>query len=194
MGTGTQKFALRPIGPVDLDLRAQMGNRIYGCDDCLAACPWNKFAQTAQDMRFHAREDLTAPKLAELAMLKDAEFRQKFSGSPIKRIGRDRFVRNVLYQIFHRISHIEYRYGISFIPQRRNEYRDDCKFVFQEFLRKEDLNPTTFVLINPELQEGEITGYTFHQLISTQRNENTDLFHTLGLLNTNVVDLVYRIE
>ena len=86
-------------GPVNLDLRAQMGNRIYGCDDCLAACPWNKFAQTAQDMRFHAREDLTAPKLAELAMLKDAEFRQKFSGSPIKRIGRDRFIRNVLYAI-----------------------------------------------------------------------------------------------
>ncbi|SMO94184.1 tRNA epoxyqueuosine(34) reductase QueG [Ruegeria faecimaris] len=86
-------------GPVDEDLRAKLGNRIYGCDDCLAACPWNKFAVTASDMRYAAREDLKAPRLAELAGLDDPEFRTKFSGSPIKRIGRDRFVRNVLYAI-----------------------------------------------------------------------------------------------
>ena len=86
-------------GPVDEELRALMGNRIYGCDDCLAACPWNKFAVTANEARYHAREDLRAPKLAELAVLDDAGFREKFSGSPIKRIGRDRFVRNVLYAI-----------------------------------------------------------------------------------------------
>ncbi|VAV91442.1 Epoxyqueuosine reductase [hydrothermal vent metagenome] len=86
-------------GPVDEELRAKMGNRIYGCDDCLAACPWNKFAVAARELRYHARSDLRAPKLADLAGLDDAEFRAKFSGSPVKRIGRDRFVRNVLYAI-----------------------------------------------------------------------------------------------
>ncbi|MEZ5714528.1 MAG: tRNA epoxyqueuosine(34) reductase QueG [Paracoccaceae bacterium] len=86
-------------GPVDLDLRALMGNRIYGCDDCLAACPWNKFAVAAREVRYHARPDLIAPPLAELAVLDDAAFRARFSGSPIKRIGRGRFVRNVLYAI-----------------------------------------------------------------------------------------------
>lgn len=86
-------------GPVDAELRGRLGNRIYGCDDCLAACPWNKFAIAAQELRYAGREDLNAPKLAELAGLDDAAFRAKFSGSPIKRIGRDRFVRNVLYAI-----------------------------------------------------------------------------------------------
>ena len=84
-------------GPVDLDLRALMGNRIYGCDDCLAACPWNKFAQSARDIGYAAR--IGAPDLAELATLDDAAFRARFAGSPIKRIGRDRFIRNVLYAI-----------------------------------------------------------------------------------------------
>ena len=86
-------------GPVAPELRALMGNRIYGCDDCLAVCPWNKFAQEAREVRYHARSDLVAPPLAELAELDDAAFRAKFSGSPIKRIGRDRFLRNVLYAI-----------------------------------------------------------------------------------------------
>ena len=86
-------------GPVDEALRPKLGNRIYGCDDCLAVCPWNKFAATARDHRYAARDDLRAPPLAELARLDDAAFREKFSGSPIKRIGRDRFVRNVLYAI-----------------------------------------------------------------------------------------------
>ncbi len=86
-------------GPVDEELRSKMGNRIYGCDDCLAVCPWNKFAAEAREARYHARDDLKAPDLAELATLDDAGFRARFSGSPIKRIGRDRFVRNVLYAI-----------------------------------------------------------------------------------------------
>ena len=86
-------------GPIDEELRALMGNRIYGCDDCLAACPWNKFAEAASELRYRARDDLMAPPLAELAGLDDAAFRQKFSGSPIKRIGRGRFTRNVLYAI-----------------------------------------------------------------------------------------------
>jgi len=86
-------------GPVDPELRSLMGNRIYGCDDCLAVCPWNKFAQEARELRYHARPDLLAPPLAELAQLDDAAFRAKFSGSPIKRIGWNRFLRNVLYAI-----------------------------------------------------------------------------------------------
>ena len=86
-------------GPVDPDLRPLLGNRIYGCDDCLAACPWNKFAVEAREIRYRARHDLIAPDLIELAGLDDAAFRAKFSGSPIKRIGRNRFVRNVLYAI-----------------------------------------------------------------------------------------------
>jgi epoxyqueuosine reductase len=86
-------------GPVDEGLRARLGNRIYGCDDCLAVCPWNKFAARAAEAKYHARPDLLAPDLAELAALDDAGFRARFSGSPIKRIGRDRFVRNVCYAI-----------------------------------------------------------------------------------------------
>ena len=86
-------------GPVPLDLREKMGNRIYGCDDCLAVCPWNKFAQDARDAGYWARVELVAPRLDDLAQLTDATFREVFSGSPIKRIGRDRFVRNVLYAI-----------------------------------------------------------------------------------------------
>lgn len=73
-----------------------MGNRIYGCDDCLAVCPWNKFAARTREIAFHPRAELTAPRLADLAGLDDGDFRSVFSRSPIKRIGRDRFVRNVL--------------------------------------------------------------------------------------------------
>jgi epoxyqueuosine reductase len=73
-----------------------MGNRIYGCDDCLAVCPWNKFARSAAEAKFFARNDLRAPRLGDLLALDDAAFRALFSGSPVKRIGRDRFVRNVL--------------------------------------------------------------------------------------------------
>ncbi|WP_342071831.1 tRNA epoxyqueuosine(34) reductase QueG [Yoonia algicola] len=86
-------------GPVDADLRPLLGNRIYGCDDCLGICPWNKFAHEGRDAKLAARDDLIAPPLAELAGLDDAAFRALFSGSPIKRIGRDRFVRNVAYAI-----------------------------------------------------------------------------------------------
>ncbi|ABD24665.1 4Fe-4S ferredoxin, iron-sulfur binding protein [Novosphingobium aromaticivorans DSM 12444] len=85
-------------GPVPEEFRKALGNRIYGCDDCLAACPWNSFATTAQANRaFLPRAELAAPRLAELLALDDATFRQVFSGSPIKRIGRDRMVRNCLY-------------------------------------------------------------------------------------------------
>ena len=86
-------------GPIPHAFRRAMGNRIYGCDDCLAVCPWNKFAAVTREAKLAARGDLVDPPLAELAMLDDAGFRQRFSGSPIKRIGRNRFVRNVLIAI-----------------------------------------------------------------------------------------------
>jgi epoxyqueuosine reductase len=83
-------------GPIDPDIRSMIGNRIYGCDDCLAACPWNKFAAAASEMKLRAREDLKEPPLSFLLTLDDPTFRTFFSGSPVKRIGRDRFVRNCL--------------------------------------------------------------------------------------------------
>ncbi|WP_110752219.1 tRNA epoxyqueuosine(34) reductase QueG [Phyllobacterium leguminum] len=83
-------------GPIPHEFRKAIGNRIYGCDDCLAVCPWNKFAQLASEMKLKARDDLKAPRLADLLALDDAAFRAFFSGSPVKRIGRDRFLRNVL--------------------------------------------------------------------------------------------------
>jgi epoxyqueuosine reductase len=86
-------------GPIPLDLRAKMGNRIYGCDDCLAVCPWNKFARPTGDAKLQARADLAAPALADLAALDDAGFRARFAASPIKRIGRGRFVRNVMMAV-----------------------------------------------------------------------------------------------
>ena len=83
-------------GHIARQFREAMGNRIYGCDDCLAVCPWNKFAQTAHEAKLIAREELIAPPLADLLKLDDTSFRALFSGSPVKRTGRDRFIRNAL--------------------------------------------------------------------------------------------------
>jgi epoxyqueuosine reductase len=86
-------------GPIARELRSAIGNRIFGCDDCLAVCPWNKFAQAGRESKLAAREELTVPRLADLARLDDAAFRKMFSKSPVKRTGRNRFVRNVLIAI-----------------------------------------------------------------------------------------------
>jgi epoxyqueuosine reductase len=86
-------------GPIPVEFRAKLGDRIYGCDDCLAVCPWNKFAAAARDQKLAARADLKAPGLAELSRLDDAGFRERFRKNPVKRIGRDRFIRNVAYAI-----------------------------------------------------------------------------------------------
>ncbi len=83
-------------GPIAHEFRPMIGNRIYGCDDCLAACPWNKFAASASEMKLQARDDLKEPSIGFLLELDDAAFRTFFSGSPVKRIGRNRFIRNVL--------------------------------------------------------------------------------------------------
>ncbi len=92
-------LTIEHAGPIPHELRPAIGNRIYGCDDCLAVCPWNRFAQATHHAKLRARPELEAPELARLAALDDAGFRAMFSGSPIKRIGRDRFVRNVLIAI-----------------------------------------------------------------------------------------------
>ncbi len=92
-------LTIEHAGPIPREFRAAMGNRIYGCDDCLAACPWNKFASSASEAALFARAELKTPGLDELAALDDAAFREIFSGSPIKRSGRDRFVRNVCVAI-----------------------------------------------------------------------------------------------
>jgi epoxyqueuosine reductase len=86
-------------GPIPHEFRKAIGNRIYGCDDCLAVCPWNKFAQEGREAKLAARDELRAPSLADLAELDAAAFRARFAKSPVKRIGRDRFIRNVLIAI-----------------------------------------------------------------------------------------------
>ena len=86
-------------GPIPREFRAAIGNRIYGCDDCLAVCPWNKFASSAREAKLVARDDLASPPLAELAALDEAAFRKRFAGGPIKRIGHARFLRNVMIAI-----------------------------------------------------------------------------------------------
>jgi len=91
-------LTIEHAGPVPEEFRHALGNRIYGCDDCLAVCPWNKFAASAHaNLAFAPRAELAAPELADLLALDDTGFRQVFAGSPIKRIGRNRFVRNCLY-------------------------------------------------------------------------------------------------
>ena len=92
-------LTIEHAGPIAEEFRTALGNRIYGCDDCLAVCPWNKFAQVSRETKLAAREALVSPSLAALSGLDDAAFRALFAKSPIKRIGRDRFVRNVLYAI-----------------------------------------------------------------------------------------------
>jgi epoxyqueuosine reductase len=92
-------LTIEHAGPIPVELRPLIGNRIYGCDDCLAVCPWNRFASSTDHAKLRARDELIAPRLAELATLDEAGFRRLFGGSPVKRIGRDRFVRNVLIAI-----------------------------------------------------------------------------------------------
>lgn len=92
-------LTIEHAGPIPAAFRPAVGNRVFGCDDCLAVCPWNKFARSAADTRLAARADLAAPPLADLAALDDAAFRSLFAGTPVKRTGRDRFLRNVLIAI-----------------------------------------------------------------------------------------------
>jgi epoxyqueuosine reductase len=92
-------LTIEHAGPIPAEFRPAIGNRVFGCDDCLAVCPWNKFARTAAETRLATRTDLAAPALADLASLDDAAFRQFFAGTPVKRTGRDRFLRNVMIAV-----------------------------------------------------------------------------------------------
>ncbi len=109
-------------GPIPRELRAPIGNRIYGCDDCLAVCPWNKFAQAGREAKLAARETLQAPPLADLVTLDDAQFRSLFRKSPVKRTGRDRFVRNVLIAIGNSND-------ASLVPQAQARLADNSALV-----------------------------------------------------------------
>ncbi|WP_310622188.1 tRNA epoxyqueuosine(34) reductase QueG [Flexibacterium corallicola] len=109
-------------GPIPDEFRKPMGNRIYGCDDCLAACPWNKFAQLASEAKLVAREDLKEPPLSQLLQLDDPSFRKFFSGSPVKRVGRNRFIRNVLVAAGNSED-------ASLLPQITNLLEDDDEVV-----------------------------------------------------------------
>jgi epoxyqueuosine reductase len=115
-------LTIEHAGPIPEQYRAAMGNRIYGCDDCLAVCPWNKFAQAGHETRLAARESLKAPALADLAALDDAAFRTLFAKSAVKRIGRNRFVRNVLYAIGNSGD-------AALIPAAQARLADDCEVV-----------------------------------------------------------------
>lgn len=109
-------------GPIPREFRKPLGNRIYGCDDCLAVCPWNKFAETAKEVAYHARIELRRPELKDLLTLDDASFRQVFSGSPIKRTGRNRFLRNVLIAAGNSADQ-------SLLPLVRRLLQDDAAIV-----------------------------------------------------------------
>jgi len=137
-------------GPIPLEFRAAMGNRIYGCDDCLAVCPWNKYARATEELAFMPRAELTAPRLLELAGLDDAGFRALFKGSPIKRIGRDRFIRNVLIALGNSGDE-------TVVPRVEALIRDSSPLVRGAAAwALSRLSPDRFAALQPEALAGEI--------------------------------------
>ena len=121
-------------GPVKPELRSAIGNYIYGCDDCLAVCPWNKFAKASSEIQYEARGDLISPNLNDLVSLTDEEFRTKFSGSPIKRIGRNRFVRNVLYAIGNSRNTSSIQYIIELVSDEDYGVADAAKWALKKLM------------------------------------------------------------
>jgi epoxyqueuosine reductase len=126
-------------GPIPRGLRPLMGNRIYGCDDCLAVCPWNKFAVQGREAKLAARDALRAPKLAELARLDDAQFRALFTRSPVKRTGRDRFVRNVLIAIGNSGDHTLAEAAIGLLDDASPLVRGAAVWALSRLLPREEL-------------------------------------------------------
>jgi epoxyqueuosine reductase len=127
-------------GPIPVQYRKAMGNRIYGCDDCLAVCPWNKFASAAKETAFHAREELRSPPLEKLAALDDVTFRALFSGSPIKRTGRDRFVRNVLIAIGNSGNRALYEAAIQLLSDENPVVRGAAVWAVGQLAGETDRN------------------------------------------------------
>ena len=119
-------------GSIPKNLRSKIGNRIYGCDDCLAICPWNKFAKKATEIRYYSKSNLNLQPLEQLVALSDQQFREKFSGSPIKRIGRNRFVRNVLYAIGNSGYIKSYDKLIALLKDQDHGVRDAAHWALKE--------------------------------------------------------------
>lgn len=127
-------------GPIPVAFRSLMGNRIYGCDDCLAVCPWNKFAKRSAEMRLSARPDLTAPSLAELSSLDEAGFGAMFRKSPIKRIGRNRFLRNVMIAIGNSGEAALIRKAMIALDDSSNLVRGAAVWALSRLLSKEEFS------------------------------------------------------
>jgi epoxyqueuosine reductase len=140
-------------GPIPRELRAAIGNRIYGCDDCLAVCPWNKFAQMGRDAKFAAREALLAPKLKELAGLDDAAFRAMFAKTAVKRAGRDRFVRNVLIAIGNSGDATLAREAERLLDDASPLVRGAAVWALGRLLPREKLNEMKRPDIDPQVQD-----------------------------------------
>ncbi len=119
-------------GEIPVEFRKAIGNRIYGCDDCLAICPWNKFASQSHEMKLQARADLIAPALSELLQLDDADFRKLFSGSPVKRIGRDSFIRNVLIAASNSADRTMKPFIMPLLGDTAEVVRNTAKWALQE--------------------------------------------------------------
>ncbi len=140
-------------GPIPHEFRKAIGNRIYGCDDCLAVCPWNKFAQEGREAKLAAREDLRAPSLAELARLDDAAFRARFTKSPVKRIGRDRFVRNVLIAIGNSGDGLLAREAKRLLTDISPLVRGAAVWALSQLLRREEFSALGARAMSAELDE-----------------------------------------
>tara|TARA_B100001057_G_scaffold95011_1_gene91437 strand:+ start:1293 stop:2345 length:1053 start_codon:yes stop_codon:yes gene_type:complete len=123
-------------GPVDIKFRKKLGNRIYGCDDCLAVCPWNKFAKKSLELNYFSKKQMNLNKLEMLSKLDDSNFRNLFSGSPIKRIGRDRFIRNVLYAIGNSNDKSLFNCAYDLTNDHSFQVRDAAVWAINELIEK----------------------------------------------------------
>ncbi|MEH2472884.1 epoxyqueuosine reductase [Nitrobacteraceae bacterium AZCC 2161] len=140
-------------GPIPHEFRKSIGNRIYGCDDCLAACPWNKFAQEGREIKLAARDELRAPSLAELAGLDDAAFRALFTKSPVKRIGRDRFIRNVLIAIGNSNDASLVSKAERLLSDESTVVRGAAVWALSQLMERDDFQSSAISAMNAEADE-----------------------------------------
>ena len=123
-------------GPIDDELRSKLGNRIFGCDDCLAVCPWNKFAKQSFELKYFINKGINLKNLGILSTLNDKNFRNFFSGTPVKRIGRDRFIRNVLYAIGNSNDISLFKFAKKLINDESYQVREAAFWAMKELLKK----------------------------------------------------------